>query len=135
VRLANKLALIAGGGRSIGRAIALVSAREGADVAQKTLTHYQATKAGVETLARGMGLELAEYDIRVNRVEPGLIETDLNRTRLADSEKRRQRLDTIPFGRLGSPDDLVGAALYFVSDESRYAKGSAIRVDGRQSVW
>lgn len=112
----------------------IFTASVSADMAQKMLTHYQAAKAGVKMLARGMALELAEYGIRVNCIEPGLIETDLNRKRLSDPEIRQQRIDSIPVGRIGSPDDLVGAAVYLASDESRYATGSAIRVDGGQSL-
>ena len=113
----------------------IFTASVSADMAQKMLTHYQAAKAGVKMLARGMALELAQYGIRVNCIEPGLIETDLNRRRLADPDIRRERLASIPIGRIGNPDDLVGAAVYLASDESRYATGSAIRVDGGQSIW
>jgi len=105
------------------------------EMAQANLTHYQAAKAGVYMLTRGMALELAGYGIRVNAIEPGLIETDLNRVRLTDPAIRQDRLASIPMGRLGSPDDLVGAAVYLASDMSAYATGSAVRVDGGQTIW
>lgn len=106
-----------------------------AEVAAKELTHYQAAKAGVTMLTRGMALELAEYGIRVNCIEPGVIETDMNRVRLSNPENRSQRLSQIPLGRIGTPEDLVGAAIYLASDEASYTTGAALRVDGAISVW
>lgn len=105
-----------------------------AEMAQAELTHYQAAKAAVYMLTRGLALELAQYGIRVNAIEPGLIETDLNRARLANPKIRAERISTIPLGRIGRPEDLVGAVVYLASDESAYATGAAIRVDGGQTI-
>lgn len=106
-----------------------------AQVAYDELTHYQAAKAGVYMLTRGMAYELAKHNIRVNAIEPGLIETDLNRARLADPQVRSRRVGKIPLARPGRPEDLVGAAIYLASDESQFTTGAAIRVDGGQTVW
>ncbi|MHB1134504.1 MAG: SDR family NAD(P)-dependent oxidoreductase [Chloroflexota bacterium] len=103
--------------------------------AAKELTHYQAAKAGVTMLTRGMALELAEHGIRVNCIEPGLIETDMNRLRISNPEVRQQRLSRIPLNRIGTPEDLVGAAIYLASDEASYTSGAALRVDGASTVW
>lgn len=105
------------------------------DIAQPELTHYQAAKAGVYMLTRGLAFELAPHGIRVNAIEPGTIETDINRARLADPQVRAARLAKIPLGRFGEPEDLVGAAVYLASDESSFATGSAIRIDGGQTIW
>jgi NAD(P)-dependent dehydrogenase (short-subunit alcohol dehydrogenase family) len=117
------------------RGVIVTTSSVSSEMAQPNLTVYQAAKAGVYMLTRGMALELAKHGIRVNAIEPGLIETDLNRARLADPEIRKDRLASIPMGRLGSPEDLVGAAVYLASDDSAYATGSAVRVDGGQTIW
>ncbi|MHB1319461.1 MAG: SDR family NAD(P)-dependent oxidoreductase [Anaerolineae bacterium] len=106
-----------------------------ASVAAKELTHYQAAKAGVTMLTRGMALELAEYGIRVNCIEPGLFETDMTRARLSLPGMREQRLSRIPLGRIGRPEDLVGAVVYLASDEASFTSGVALRVDGAATVW
>lgn len=106
-----------------------------ATLAQPNLTPYQSAKAGVYMLTRGMALELAPYHIRVNAIEPGWVETDLNRQRLADPLFRETKVSRIPLGRVGRPEDIAGAAIYLASDESAYATGMALRLDGGQSIW
>jgi NAD(P)-dependent dehydrogenase (short-subunit alcohol dehydrogenase family) len=98
------------------------------------LVHYAATKGGLMQLAKGMALELAEHGITVNLIAPGTIETDLNRAVLADPDTRRSRLPTIPAGRFGQPEDIVGAALYLVSDGAAYVTGTTITVDGGLTI-
>lgn len=106
-----------------------------ATLAAKDLTHYQAAKAGVTMLARGMALELAEFGIRVNCIEPGTFETDMTKPRMSIPELRQQRESRIPLGRLGKPEELVGAVVYLASDEASYTTGTALRVDGAASIW
>lgn len=98
------------------------------------LTHYCCAKGGVRLLTRQLALELAPYGIRANGVAPGLIETDLNRTDLADSEFREYRLSMIPLGVIGTPDDVVGAAVFLASDESRLATGTTVFIDAGQTI-
>ena len=98
------------------------------------LVAYQASKAGVAMLTQGMALELAPYLIRVNEICPGVTETDINRAVLSDPEVRTQRIGSIPLGRLGTPEDHVGAAVYLASDESSFVTGSTIIIDGGISV-
>jgi L-rhamnose 1-dehydrogenase len=93
-------------------------------------THYVVSKTGTWALTRQMALELAPFGIRVNAIAPGLTETDLNRTDLANPEYRQARLERIPLDMMGEPEDQVGALLYLVSDSARYVTGTAIVVDG-----
>jgi NAD(P)-dependent dehydrogenase (short-subunit alcohol dehydrogenase family) len=93
-------------------------------------THYVVSKTGAWALTRQMALELAPYGIRVNALAPGLTETDLNRTDLANPEYRQGRLERIPLDMLGEPEDQVGALVYLVSDAARYVTGTAVVVDG-----
>ena len=93
---------------------------------------YAATKAGVIHLTRGMALELARYNIRVNALLPGFIATDLSD--IKDTPAALERLQRqIPQRRIGEADDLSGAFILLASDASRYMTGSTITVDGGHS--
>ncbi|MBI2320661.1 MAG: 3-oxoacyl-ACP reductase FabG [Chloroflexi bacterium] len=96
--------------------------------------HYCVAKAGVAMLTKQMALELAPHGIRVNRVCPGLVETDLNRHILADAETRGRRLAAIPLGRLGRPEDIAAAVVWLASDAAAYVTGAAVFVDGGRTV-
>lgn len=115
-----------------GRIVNLSSA--GARHAALNLTHYGVAKAGVTMLTKQMALELAQYGINVNEVNPGLIETDLNRSDIAEHEFREFRLSRIPLGKIGRPEDVVGAMLFLVSEEARLITGASLFIDGGASV-
>jgi glucose 1-dehydrogenase len=104
------------------------------EVAGVNLTHYCVAKGGVRMLTREMALELAPFNVRVNSIAPGLIETDLNRKDLAQPEFREYRLGMIPMRVIGTPEDVAGAAIFLASDESRLATGSTIFLDAGQSI-
>lgn len=97
-------------------------------------SHYCTSKAAVSMLTQCMALELAPHNIRVNEIRPGLIETDMNRSDLADPGFRKSRLQGIPLGRIGRPKDLVEAAIYLCSDRSTWTTGAAICIDGGTSI-
>lgn len=98
------------------------------------VAHYSVSKAGVSHLTRNMALELAGHGIRVNSLCPGLTETDMNRHDIAREEFRNARLSTIPMRMIGKPEDLVGAALYLASDDSRLVTGTQLFVDGGKTM-
>lgn len=102
--------------------------------AQQELVHYQAAKAGVAMLVRGMALELAPHGIRVNAIAPGLVETNLTTRIFRTPELLAARVGRIPLGRAGRPQDMVGAAVFLASDESAWTTGTTITVDGGFSV-
>ncbi|MYL06061.1 MAG: SDR family oxidoreductase, partial [Gemmatimonadales bacterium] len=98
--------------------------------------HYCVSKAGVEMLTKQMALELSPHGIRVNAVAPGLIETDLNRADIARDEFRERRLARIPLGKIGAPDDVVGAVVYLASnEEARLVTGASLFIDAGQTIW
>ncbi|MBI2320662.1 MAG: glucose 1-dehydrogenase [Chloroflexi bacterium] len=99
-------------------------------IAIPNFTSYAAAKGGVSMLTKQMALELAPHGIRVNRVCPGLIETDINRDRLANPEYRAYRVAGIPLGRIGTPDDVAGMVVCLASDASQYVTGAAVFIDG-----
>jgi len=101
-----------------------------AEVARPERAAYVASKGGGRSLTQSMALDLAPHGIRVNAVAPGPTLTGLTRASYADPERRRATLAQIPLGRLGDPQDLVGAILFLASDESRWVTGSTVTVDG-----
>ena len=90
---------------------------------------YGATKSGVAQMSKSMAVEWAPY-IQVNTIAPGYIDTNLTRSILKDPQKREKILNRIPLGRLGKPEDLYGAALFFSSSASDYVTGQVLYVDG-----
>jgi len=95
---------------------------------------YCASKGGVVAFTKAIALEVAPYNIRVNCICPGTIETPMTKRLWAESgkpnEMRAARLTSHPIGRLGTPEDIALTALFLASDESSFITGSAIFVDG-----
>jgi NAD(P)-dependent dehydrogenase (short-subunit alcohol dehydrogenase family) len=91
------------------------------------VSHYCASKAAVIHLTKGMAVELAPHQIRVNSVSPGYIRTELVEP-LADYHAQWE--PKIPLGRMGRPDELAGLYVYLASEASSYMTGSDIVIDG-----
>ena len=100
----------------------------------RRMTAYCVSKAGVVMLTRCMALELAEYGIRVNALAPGLTLTDINRKDLENEDYLKMRLEKIPLGRVMTPEDLRGAAVFLASSDSNMATGITVQVDGGRSL-
>jgi glucose 1-dehydrogenase len=126
----------------LGQAAALQMVRQGgggsiinvtsqlAEVARPERAAYVASKGGGRSLTHAMALDLSAHGIRVNAIAPGPTLTGLTRASYEDPERRRATIAQIPLGRMGDPQDLVGAILFLASDESRWATGSTVTVDG-----
>jgi 3-oxoacyl-[acyl-carrier protein] reductase len=97
----------------------------GATRAHRSFTAYDATKGGIEALTRAMALDLGPYNVRVNALVPGAIDTSG-----MTAEERTHRGENVPLGRIGEPLDMTGAALFLASDDARYITGETLRVDG-----
>ena len=95
---------------------------------------YSSSKAGVMALTRVMAADYAKHNIRVNGVVPGTIETTLTRRLTDDPETRAKLVALHPIGRIGTPEDMAGIAVFLASDESRFATGAHFHVDGGISV-
>jgi NAD(P)-dependent dehydrogenase (short-subunit alcohol dehydrogenase family) len=91
---------------------------------------YSASKGGVMALTRAMAVDYAREGIRVNNVVPGTTQTPLIASLLADPQRAAELRAGAPLGRLGTPEDLAGLAVFLASDESRYATGATFTVDG-----
>jgi len=92
--------------------------------------HYLASKGGVNLLTRGMALDLAAHRIRVNAIGPGAIVTEMTRPRWDDPQMLAATNARTPLGRMGQPEELVGAAVYLLSGEASYTTGTTLYVDG-----
>jgi NAD(P)-dependent dehydrogenase (short-subunit alcohol dehydrogenase family) len=90
---------------------------------------YAVSKSGAIQLTKSLALELARYDIRVNALAPGYLETELN-SEFFQSEAGQAMIRRIPQRRLGRLDDLNGPLLLLAGDASAYMTGSVITVDG-----
>lgn len=99
------------------------------DVPRKGLSHYCCAKAALNMLTKATALEWAEYNIRVNSLGAGAIETDMNREAL-DSFGREKFHDWIPAGRIGNVDEVAQLAAYICSDNASYITGTDIYIDG-----
>ncbi len=91
---------------------------------------YCVSKAGVQMVVKSLALELAEHNVQVNAISPGAVLTDLNRKNLSDSVRREKLIHEIPAGRIGSPEDITGAAVFLASSSSDYITGTTLYVDG-----
>jgi 3-oxoacyl-[acyl-carrier protein] reductase len=90
--------------------------------------NYSAAKAGIIGLTKALAKEAAPYNIRVNCVAPGFIETDM--TAELKEDVKEKFIKFIPFGRFGNPLDVAKAVLFLLSDRSNYLTGQVIKVDG-----
>ncbi len=95
---------------------------------------YSISKAGIIMMTRQLALELAEKNIRVNAIAPGIVKTDFNIGLWKNKEGAAQMGRMVPLGRLAEPEDIARAALFLASDASSYITGTVIPVDGGWQV-
>jgi 3-oxoacyl-[acyl-carrier protein] reductase len=91
---------------------------------------YNASKAGAWALTRALAAAWASDGIRVNGIAPGLVETKLTKVTTNNPQRLAEVLQRIPVGRLGTPQDIAGAALFLASPLAAYVVGHTIAVDG-----
>mgnify|MGYP003308551472 CR=1 FL=1 len=96
---------------------------------------YSATKAGLIGLSKSTALELAEYGITVNTINPGWVDTELGNASIEDSEfSKEEILDCIPQRRFVSPDEVAGMVEYLISDKAKGVTGQSINLCAGLSV-
>jgi NAD(P)-dependent dehydrogenase (short-subunit alcohol dehydrogenase family) len=91
---------------------------------------YNMNKFGVEGLARGMAIELAEYNIRVNTVCPTFVETPMVKKFFKNKKFKKQMLENIPLGRAAKESDVATAVAFLAADSSEMITGTSLVVDG-----
>jgi len=90
--------------------------------------NYAATKAGIIGFTKSLAKEVAAYNIRVNAVAPGFIETDMVKTLKEDY--KNQMLKEIPMARFGAPEEVAKTVVFLLSEASSYITGQTIIIDG-----
>jgi NAD(P)-dependent dehydrogenase (short-subunit alcohol dehydrogenase family) len=95
---------------------------------------YTASKGGVLSLTRSLAIQYGRKGIRANAICPGPIETPLLRSLWTSDAERDKRLNRIPLGRFGTPEDVVNAGVFLASDESSWITGTTFMVDGGITV-
>ena len=92
--------------------------------------HYSASKAAIMGFTRVLAQEVGKYGITANCVCPGIIYTDMGRTNLDDPAVQAQWVKVTALGRVGQPEDVVGAVCFFASDASAFITGQSLNVCG-----
>lgn len=100
----------------------------------RPLAAYSATKGAVAALTRGLACEWAPFNIRVNTLAPGYVETKLTQRALKLPQFRQALIDKTPMGRFGLPEEMAKAALFLASDDASYVTGAELCVDGGMSA-
>jgi 3-oxoacyl-[acyl-carrier protein] reductase len=102
-----------------------------ATLAPPTTAVYSATKAAVNAITRSLGQELGPRKIRVNSVNPGMVETEgLHSAGISESDFRKQTEAQTPLGRIGQPEDIANAVVYFASSDSAWITGESLYITG-----
>jgi len=94
---------------------------------------YSATKAAVDAITKSLAAELGPKKIRVNALNPGLVETEGTHTAgvaAPDSDFRKDAEQTTPLGRIGQPDDIASVAVFLASNDSAWVTGESLRASG-----
>lgn len=100
------------------------------EVARATIAPYTAAKGGIKLLTRSMAAEWAVHNIQANAIGPGYILTEMNKALVEDPKFDAWVKARTPTGRWGTPEDLVGAAVFLASPASAYVNGQILYVDG-----
>jgi glucose 1-dehydrogenase len=116
-----------------GRIINISSVHE--DLAFPNFAAYCAAKGGLRMLTRTLAVELGPLGITINNIAPGAIETPINTKLLNDPVKLASLKAQIPLGRLGTPDDVSGLAVFLASADAGYVTGCSYFVDGGLTVF
>ena len=91
---------------------------------------YCATKGAVELMSKALTLEYGAEGVRFNCIAPGNIRTPMNEHLLADPAYEKAMLDATPSGRIGTVDEIAGAAVFLASEAAAYIFGSSLLIDG-----
>ena len=92
---------------------------------------YSATKSAVDAVTRSLAAELGPRHIRVNAINPGMVETEgVHAAGIAESDFRKQIESQTPLGRIGQPQDIATAAVFLASNDSEWITGETLRIAG-----
>ena len=115
--------------KKIGGSIVNMSSQMG-HVSGPKRTVYSMNKFGMEGMTKGMALELAKYNIRVNSIAPTFVVTPMTKKFLKDKKFRKDMLSSIPLGRFAELPEISSAAVFLASDAASMITGTSLLVDG-----
>ena len=96
-----------------------------------SIVEYSATKAAVDAVTRSLAKELGPRNIRVNAINPGVVETEgVHAARLMESDLRKQLEAQTPLGRIGQTRDIAPAAVFLASQDAGWITGETLLVAG-----
>lgn len=98
------------------------------------MSAYTASKGATRLFTKGAAKDLGPFNIRVNSVHPGYINTPMIQEALENEQYRAHFLSQVPLGFIGEPDDVAYAVLFLASDEARFISGTEMIIDGAQSI-
>ncbi len=94
------------------------------------ISHYCASKGGIVAMTEALALELAPFNIRINAISPGAIETPMIEPLKQDPKTMEGFLARVPMHRVGNPEEVSNLVLFLASDASSYVTGSTVVIDG-----
>ncbi len=114
--------------RNAGKIINICSMQS--ELGRQSIVPYAVSKGGIKMLAKALCTEWAKYNIQVNGIGPGYFETELTQPLKDDPEFDSWLKNRTPAKRWGSPDELIGAAVFLASDAGNFVNGHILYVDG-----
>ena len=99
-------------------------------IGEKGYVSYHASKGAVRSLTKAAAMDLAEYNVRVNSVHPGMIKTEMTRDLFENNEKAKWMKEVTPLPLIGNPIDVAYGVLYLATDEAKFVTGSELVIDG-----
>jgi len=115
-----------------GSSIVFISSISGVNISTLGESSYSASKGAIHGFVKGAAIDLASQKIRVNSINPGLIQTNILDLagEMFSEEQINEKLKLYPLKRIGQPEDVAYAAIYFLSDASSWVTGSYLVIDG-----
>lgn len=115
---------------SKGGSIVFISSISGVYTSAVALTAYSASKGAVNGLTKSLAIELAHKSIRVNSINPGIVETNIFASGIITDEQLNIEKKLYPLGRFGKPEEVAYGAIYLLSDASKWITGTNLLIDG-----
>lgn len=97
-------------------------------------TMYSITKSAIDGFMKNSAVELAQKGIRVNSVNPGMVDTPINNIDSFTEEQKLKDIDNYPLKRYGKPEDIAYGIIYLLSDASSWVTGTSLKIDGGYSL-